>query len=99
MILMLHTDGDSGCCTLDGKLMKTSLYDDYLIMINEDQKSLFIESWYSRKLGISDRVYETLEPIFENVVYCLMNDIEEKFENGNYSINLFKRIDLYTIKG
>ena len=69
----------------------------YLIIVQEVQKSLFIESWKERKLGISDRVFEAFEPLMNDIEYCLMNDIEEKFDNGNYYFKLVQHVDFNTI--
>lgn len=95
MILIFDFDQDSGFTNIEGQELKSSVYGCYWIIVPDKEKDKFIEAWYQRKLGISDRVYETLEPVFENVVYCLMNDIEDKICSGNYSIDLVDSIDFY----
>lgn len=95
MILIFNFDQDSGLTNIEGQELKSSVYGCYWIMVSDEEKEKFIEAWYNRKFGITDRVYETLEPVFENVVYCLMNNIEDKIESGNYSIDLVNSIDFY----
>lgn len=97
MILIFDFDGDSGFTNIYGRQLNSSVYGYYWCIVGEHNKNNFIEAWYQKKFGISDKVYETLEPVFENVVYCLMNDIEDKIESGNYSIKLVKYIDLYDL--
>ena len=75
MILILDFDQDSGISNLKGEWMTSSIYGWYILLVPEEDKNQFIEAWYERKLGITDRVYETLLPVFERVVYCLMNNI------------------------
>lgn len=99
MVIMFQFDGDSGIKTLEGEWMVETIWEStYLVILSsKEHKNLFIENWYKRNLGISDKVYSTLEPIFEDVVYCLMNNKAETFQNGNYTIKLLEQIDLYWI--
>lgn len=97
MILIFDFDQDSGFTNIHGRQLNSSVYGCYWCIVEEHNRDNFIEAWYQRKFGISDRVYETLEPVFENVVYCLMNDIEDKIESGNYTIDLVKHIDFYAL--
>ena len=97
MILILDFDEDSGLQDINGNWLKSSVYGCFWIILQDNKKVEFIEAWYTRRFGISNRVYETLEPVFENVVYCLMNDIEDKIESGNYSINLVNNMDFYNL--
>lgn len=99
MVIMLDTDGDSGIHDLKGNWMNETIWGStYLIITPNEQKKLFIDSWNERKLGISDRVFEAFEPLMKDIEYCLMNDIEEKFENGNYYMKLMNRVDFYYIE-
>lgn len=96
---MLYTDGDSGIHDLKGNWMNETIWGStYLIITPEEQKKLFIDSWNERKLGISDRVFEAFKPLMKDVEYCLMNDIEEKFENGNYYLKLINKVEFYYIE-
>lgn len=97
MILIFDFDQDSGFTNIDGQPLGSSVYGYYWIILCNEEKDKFIEAWYNRKFGISDRVYETLEPVFENVAYCLMNDIEDKIYSGNYSIDLVNNMDFYNL--
>ena len=97
MILTFDFDQDSGFTNIEGQELKSSVYGCYWIIVPDKEKDKFIEAWYQRKFGVSDRVYTTLEPVFENVVYCLMNDIEDKIDSGNYSINLVNNMDFYNL--
>lgn len=97
MILILDFDLDSGLQDINGNLLKSSVYGCFWIIVPDNKKDEFIEAWYTRRFGISDRVYETLEPVFENVVYCIMNNIEDKIDSGNYSIDIHNEIDFYNI--
>lgn len=99
MVIMLYTDGDSGIHDLKGNWMNETIWGStYLIIAPDEQKKLFIDSWNERKLGVSDRVFEAFKPLMKDIEYCLMNDIEEKFENGNYYIKLISRVDFYYIE-
>lgn len=97
MILIFDFDEDSAFTNIHGQQLNSSVYGYYWCIVKDYNRDNFVEAWYQRKFGISDRVYETLEPVFENVVYCLMNDIEDKIESGNYSIKLVKYIDFYDL--
>lgn len=98
MVIILYTDGDSGIHDLQGKWMKETIWGStYLIIVQESKKSLFIESWNERKLGISDRVFQAFEPLMKDIEYCLMNNIEEKFDSANYYFKLVQRVDFYNI--
>lgn len=99
MVIMLYTDGDSGIHDLKGNWMNETIWGStYLIITPNEQKKLFIDSWNERKLGISDRVFEAFKPLMKDIEYCLMNDIEEKFENGNYELKLINKVDFYYIE-
>lgn len=96
---MLYTDGDSGIHDLKGNWMNETIWGStYLIITPNEQKKLFIDSWNERKLGISDRVFEAFKPLMKDIEYCLMNDIEEKFENGNYELKLINKVEFYYIE-
>lgn len=95
MILIFDFDQDSGFTNIHGQQLNSSVYGYYWCIVEEHNRDNFIEAWYHIKFGVSDRVYETLEPVFENVVYCLMNDIEDKIESGNYSVHLVNNMDFY----
>ena len=97
MILILDFDLDSGLQDINGNLLKSSVYGCFWIIVPDNKKDEFIEAWYQRKFGVSDRVYTTLEPVFEEVVYCLMNNIEDKICSGNYSIDILNNMDFYNI--
>lgn len=100
MVIVLYTDDDSGIHDLKGDWMKESIWGStYLIIVQEAQKSLFIKAWNERKLGISDRVFNAFKPLMKDIEYCLMNDIEEKFDNGNYYFKLVQHVDFYNITG
>jgi hypothetical protein len=99
MVIMLYTDGDSGIHDLKGNWMNETIWGStYLIITPNEQKKLFIDSWNERKLGISDRVFEAFKPLMKDIEYCLMNDIEEKFENGNYELKLINKVEFYYIE-
>ena len=99
MVVLFDFDGDSGIKDLEGNWMNETIWaSNYLLIIgSEKHKHLFVENWYKRNFGISDKVYEVIEPIFEDIAYCLMNDIEETFVNGNYTVKLMDRVDFYYI--
>ena len=98
MVILLETDGDSGIHDLQGNWMNETIWGStYLLIVQECHKKLFIDSWNERKLGISDRVFECFEPLMNDIEYCLMNDIEEKFDNGNYCLKLVNKVDFHTI--
>lgn len=100
MIIVLYTDGDSGICDLQGNWMNETIWGStYLLIVQECHKKLFIDSWNERKLGISDRVFEAFEPLMKDIEYCLINNIEEKFGNGNYYLKLVEKVDFYYITG
>lgn len=99
MVLLLDFDGDSGIKDLNGNWMNETIWGGtYLLIISSDNhKNLFVENWYKRNFGITDKVYEVIEPIFDDIIYCLMNNIEETFNNGNYTVKLINNIDFYYI--
>ena len=97
MILIFDFDQDSGLQDINGNWLNSSVYGCYWTIVPEKDKDKFIDAWYQRKLGITDRVYATIEPVFEEVVYCLMNNIEDKICSGNYSIDLVNNMDFYNL--
>lgn len=99
MVVLFNFDGDSGIKDLEGNWLKETIWGGtYLLIISSDNhKNLFVENWYKRNFGITDKVYEVIEPIFDDIIYCLMNNIEETFNNGNYTVKLINNIDFYYI--
>ena len=96
MFIMIYTDGDSGVTNTDGTKLKESIWGSTYIIdtpLAVDRLN-FINAWENNTLNISDKVYEVLNMVFENVKYCLLNKTEDKFENGNYYIKIFKELNI-----
>ncbi len=97
MIFTIYTDGDSGLTIMDKKILP--FYEnsqEYIIGISENKTDEFIEEFYKNRFGLTDKVYAAIEPIFEEVIYLLKNNIEDKIENGNYYIKIDKYININT---
>ena len=95
MIFTIYTDGDSGLTVNNKKILpfyKES--EEYIINIPTYKTDEFIEEFYKNRFGLTDKVYAAIEPIFEEVIYLLKNNIEDKIENGNYYIKINKYINI-----
>ena len=79
MIFTIYTDGDSGLTINNKKILP--FYEnsqEYIINIPTYKIDKFIEEFYLSKFGLTDKVYAAIEPIFEEVIYLLKNNIEDK---------------------
>ncbi len=95
MIFTIYTDGDSGLIIDNKKILP--FYEnsqEYIINIPIFKIDKFIEEFYLSKFGLTDKVYNAIEPIFEDVIYLLKNNLEDKIENGNYYIKINKYINI-----
>ena len=100
MFIMIYTDGNSGISNIDDTKLKESIWDStYVIDVTQEIDKLnFINAWENNILNISDEVYESLNMVFKEVKYCLLNKLEEKYnvdsKNGNYYIKIFKELNI-----
>ena len=100
MFIMVYTDGNSGISNIDDTKLKESIWDStYVIDVTQEIDKLnFINAWENNILNISDEVYESLNMVFKEVKYCLLNKLEEKYnvdsKNGNYYIKIFKELNI-----
>lgn len=98
MLIIINTDGDSGMQTPEGMQCEPFLSDyseEYALWIKKEEINEFATNWYNRKFGLTDRVFEALTYIIPDVLSSLHNEIQEKFENGNYSIRLVDNFRFY----
>lgn len=97
MIIAIDTDLDSPITNTNGEKIEPFLYGScfaFLVKTKED-KEQFIENWYNRKFGLNDRVFDTLNNIFHEISYSILNDNFGTIENGNYSIMLLNENLIY----
>ena len=97
MIIVIDTDLDSPITNKNGEKIEPFLYGSgfaFLVKTKED-KEQFIEDWYNRKFGLNDRVFDTLNNIFHEISYSILNDNFGTIENGNYSIMLLNENLIY----
>ena len=97
MIIVIDTDLDSPITNANGEKIEPFLYGSifaFLVKTKED-KEQFIQDWYNRKFGLNDRVFDTLNNIFHEISYSILNDNFGTIENGNYSIMLLNENLIY----
>ena len=97
MIIVIDTDLDSPITNANGEKIKPFLYGScfaFLVKTKED-KEQFIQDWYNRRFGLNDRVFDTLNDIFHEISYSILNDNFGNIENGNYSIMLLNENLIY----
>lgn len=97
MIIVIDTDLDSPITNKNGEKIEPFLHGScfaFLVKTKED-KEQFIEDWYNRKFGLNDRVFDTLNNVFHEISYSILNDNFGTIKNGNYSIMLLNENLIY----
>ena len=97
MIIVIDTDLDSPITNANGEKIEPFLYGScfaFLVKTKED-KEQFIQDWYNRRFGLNDKVFDTLNNIFHEISYSILNDNFGTIENGNYSIMLLNENLIY----
>ena len=84
MLILIDCDLESGMTNLKGEKLKPFIYGSCFAikLTTKKEKELFIQSWYEKRFGITDKVYNTLEYIFEDIATCLMNNEETIFNQA-----------------
>ena len=101
MILIIYTDGDSGLFNPYFNIKYDEFVNgtyEYALVFN-DKKDIeyFAENWYNRVYKQSDKFFDVTVDIIPDIINALHNEIDDKFEIGNYYFKTIKQMNLYFV--